>query len=151
MKNILILLTLILFSCESAFDFDDMGKVDPILQPYLDKFFEEASMRGVKLPNKIIKMEIKELDYGNGHCDWFLKRAYVFIDPTKFEGDFYTYNHYMEAVIFHELGHGLLNRHHMDHPGGIEYSLMSVPQTGRPTWVDGSMRDYYLNELFRLM
>ena len=122
--------------------------IEAPLKPYYDTFIYEANRLGVQLPDKSVMMYVEDMEGENGRCDWNKKYCNVKINPAIFKGDFLTYNLSVEATVFHELGHGLLNRYHIENTTLIETSLMAAHHNGRVHWIDGTMREYYLNELF---
>ena len=123
--------------------------IDPILQPYVIQFQVEAERLNVQLPDMDILMYFEDLNGPNARCITPRSRntMTIKIDPKIFTNGFNEYDYAAEATIFHELGHGYLNRGHIENTTLIEPSLMSVPHNGRVHWIDGTMREYYLKEL----
>ena len=124
--------------------------IDPLLQPYLNQFQLEAERLNIHLPDMAILMYFEELNGPNAECIYprSRKTMTIKIDPKIFKNGFDKYDYAAEATIFHELGHGYLNRGHIKNTTLIEPSLMAVPDNGRIHWIDGTMREYYLTELF---
>lgn len=123
---------------------------DPDLMRYVEQFRVEAANRGIKLPDKSVLIVWDELDHLSGHCQWGKNWMTIKIDPDiLYRID--EYSPKIEATVFHELTHGYFGRGHTGPWKGIEPSLMAVPDNGRRFWLDGSMRDYYLDELFGLV
>lgn len=151
MKNILLSLTLfIVTSCISLTN----PKIEAEYRPFLSSFIKEGRIRGVRLNTDNLTIESANLKSEEnpqiaGVCivDAAYFRPRVYIDR-----DFWAWadEDTKEALIYHELGHCLLKRGHielMDLISDKELSLMHpFPPTG-PTY--GNNRDYYVNELFR--
>ena len=124
--------------------------IDPKLQPYVIQFQIEAENLNIHLPDRAILMYFENLNGPNAECSYprSRKTMTIKIDPKIFKNGFDKYDHAAEATIFHELGHGYLNRFHIENTTLIEPSLMAVPHNGRVHWIDGTMRELYINELF---
>ena len=138
--------------CISCYPNDDHEFIDPALLPYYNTFKYEAERLGVQLPTKGVMIYFDSID-SNGHCDWNKRYCNITINFNLFSIDDYdTYSRRIEATIFHELGHGLLNRYHLPSVPDAEYeaSLMTIPMGGRKYWINGEKREYYLKELFQL-
>ncbi len=143
-------LTLVCFSC---YPNDDQEYIDPILLPYYNTFKYEAERLGVQLPTKGVMIYFEEGIKVNGHCDWSKHYCNIQINPDIFFRHGYdAYSTRIEATIFHELGHGLLNRQHLEAVIDSEFdaSLMTIPYHNRKYWVNGEKREYYLKELFNI-
>lgn len=123
--------------------------IDPDLFPYYRSFQIEAERLGVNLPSKSIVLTWKELKADRAHCHTGKTSIKICVNSNFFIIDSDIYDYKLEATIFHELGHGLLNRSHIDPVNGIETSLMTVPGM-RKDWISGEKREYYLRELFEL-
>ena len=142
-----LLIPLFLFSC---YPNDDQEFIDPVLLPYYNTFKYEAERLDVQLPSKGVMIYFDDIK-SNGHCDWNKHYCNIKINPEIFhDTDYNTYSHRIEATIFHELGHGLLNRHHLPSVFNSEFeaSLMTIPFGYRKYWINGEKREYYLKELF---
>ncbi len=137
-------LFLFLFSCISS----QYEYLDPDLAPYYQAFQIEAERLGVNLPSKSIVLTWKELEVVRAHCHTGKTSIKICVN-SNFYNRSSEYNRKLEATIFHELGHGLLNRSHVEPINGVETSLMTVPGM-REDWINGTKREYYLRELFGL-
>lgn len=137
-----LLLLLFLISCIPI----NQEYLDPDLAQYYQTFQIEAERLGINLPSKSIVLTWKELDGVRAHCHTGETSIKICVN-SNFYNRSSEYNHKLEATIFHELGHGLLNRSHIEPVDGIETSLMTVPGM-REDWIDGTKREYYLKELF---
>jgi len=107
MRLSLIILTLVLFSCEERYGL----YVDDRLEIAVDDFYKEAESRGIIYP-KNVTVEIKKLhgligQYNRDtntvtmNADWIL---------PKLDGDSLNYNG-VKLAVFHELGHWAGKRH----------------------------------------
>lgn len=159
--KILLVLLLLLWSCQPE---DPLIAIDPRLQPYYQKFLEEAEIRSVRLPRKNTVIYYEEMKGKDGNCRWNKFNCTIqmhdkFINITH-------YSLYVERVVFHELGHGLLDRHHtsetvdsvyttINYQGEVWKSVFPFPLSlmyaGNETAVHyfySANREYYLDELF---
>ena len=90
--------------------------VDPEAQPYLDRFIAEAALRDVVIrPEEYaLSITIEQIERANvaGQCTQATgSYNHIVIDPVYWRG--YTELN-REALVFHELGHCILNRGHLD-------------------------------------
>lgn len=130
-------------------------EVPAIIQPYIDAFEQEAAARGVELSidNLIVEFE-SDLQGGDaaGLCTFASQNnptPHVRLDTTSFNWRNNLYHR--EILVFHELGHCILNRLHRDDllPNGNIASMMR--STGEQIYggsLNAFKRDYYLDELF---
>ena len=128
---------------------DNHEYIEPDLLPYYRSFQIEAERLGVDLPSKSIAIVYKSLSNDRAHCHTNKTSIKICVNSNFFIIDSNIYDYKLEATMFHELGHGLLNRSHIDPINGIETSLMTVPGM-RKDWINGEKREYYLMELFGL-
>jgi hypothetical protein len=144
---------LLMSTLTCCMDFDPAieYRCDPELQPYLDKFYQEAEARGVKInrENLLLRIEPQKNMTGAGHSRRCGCQRVVLISDDSF--DFFSEKwmskdsaaYGLENVIFHELGHALLDRRHPDYE--------SLMQTGISYFVyakDKDRRKLMLDELF---
>ena len=126
--------------------------IDPILQPYLDRFEEEGNERGavLGLETLTLRMQFEEMEEDEvaGQCGYSTNGpARVSIDP-----DFWAAFSDLEReyLVFHELGHCILKRSHLD-DAGANGSCVSIMQSGtgncRMNYTRLN-RATYLDELF---
>lgn len=143
-KNIIrysfLILLPILLSCDPVKE----SYLHPDLAPYYYKFRTEASIRGYDLPDKDIVMEFETGKPRFGYCKWDKNSVHIWIDSLNFYQDDELNR---ETTIFHELGHGLLNRHHIDFNDDPK-SLMNENSYGFRRGYR-SNREEFLNELFQ--
>lgn len=160
---ILFLATALSCGRDDPFGLDRDFIIEPEFQEYVDKFFEEAELRGMSIPrNNLEVLFVDELpgDFcGYGYSSFgFTQNARVEI--LNAEGCWETRTPLeKENFMFHELGHALLSRPHLITRFENEYpaSLMcSSEEEGRflgcnnyqTYYQTEEMRSYYLDELF---
>ena len=126
------------------------------LQPYIDRFYSEAESRGISLAeNMDAFINSDTVACGQGHSPEFNG---MFSKPTIIinEDCWGNLNDVArEILVFHELGHALLNRLHIDGnlPNGHKKSIMCAGVdfdcSGMPDYLNcPAYRDYYVDELF---
>lgn len=136
-------LSLILFSCH--FDPTIDYRIDPILKPYVDKFFQEAEKRNKYYPKQNLIMDLyKGLQEKGawGRSTNYGKQRVIFIDYDHFyfnHDNGYPFRN--EATIFHELGHTILGRSHTQ-----ERSIMNIDKCFSDYCYDGDST--LIDELF---
>lgn len=152
---------LILVGCGSGLRTEQA--VDAELKPYLETFIQVAKDHGRDtagweyLP---MKFDGNLSDNKEGECVWFMGR-HVNIDPTYFHG---VSEAAREALIFHELGHCLLEQHeHRNEARNVQHEIENDPRhwsegyqagcsimwksvTSRREWE--AFRSEYIEELF---
>ena len=150
-KYLILLIPVVLLSCSKNPELE-YGFVDEQLQIYLDRFQIEGELRGraLDLSSSNIEAFIQPI-FSNGvvgQCQHNEDR------PNQVIVDQQTWNESNEAekefLIFHELGHCILKRDHLDNanPDGSCISIMhSVVGVCRNEFE--SRRSDYLDELFK--
>lgn len=148
------LLIVLVFSCGKEENF-----IDPALQPYIERFLEEANKRGhtfslddvqaFLLPQVADEgIRICGLGYAPKFGD---KVRRIDIDQLCWE---FSNDAEREILVFHELGHALLDRTHNDWklPNGRNRSIMFAGEFCDiyASYQDCQLelRDYYIDELF---
>ncbi len=128
--------------------------VDSRLYAYFESFEEEAATRGrhFDLAALNIKGTIEKIDLeieAVGTCNWHSNPKHVELD-TQF---WLSANHSSkELIVFHELGHCVLNRSHLD--DSRNGTCISIMRTGRGNCLmtyNAANRSEYLDELFRTL
>ena len=165
-----LLLVLLLTGCESKFELVSPVKVIPDkIRPFLDRFDSEARKRGMELDLSILSFEFEAGIPGGttqnpvvGRCSRFDNVHLVIIDTVSGLWQL-SGNLGKEEIIFHELGHCLLNRNHKDSKFPIDdfssimrtVGLLQYGDLTRftslfqpPTDIKPYRRDYYIEELF---
>jgi hypothetical protein len=165
MKKYLPFVILILtIACQKQTLEPNLYQIDKDLEPFLNTFIDEAKKRGVE-----VKLENLIMTFGNsttdicGQCNKKSNNGQrtitIIKDPICWTN---ASKQNQEALVFHELGHCLLNRLHRDDvfPNGDDVSLMKSKGNGQyePCTYDlggnnsncnkTSRRGYYINELF---
>ncbi len=153
-----------LFSCETDDNILPPARnIPPKIQPILDQFLLEAERRGVPLDISKLSFEFQdkiELGPNQGlavaSCSKTELEHLVKIDTTN---TFWILGGVLgqEEVVFHELGHCLLDRRHKDlmlnqddfvsimrTQGNLSYSSFNQKEIPERAF----RRDYYLDELF---
>lgn len=164
-----LMLIFMIASCEKEKQFE--YRVDDTFEVYVDQFYEEAAKRGIAIPrnNLIIEFTNEPTNDFCGECRKAgnieqSQRTIRIQNSNNCWKDRLDLN--KETLIFHELGHCLLDREHMD-----EYYDDGSPKTIMTTFDDGpyspciyvldggnnadqaecnraNRRDFYLDELF---
>lgn len=123
--------------------------IDPEIQPHVDKFYEEAKARGVSL-----RMSRSEINVcfrnvpGSAQGRTITATKTIFIERGSIG---WQYN--PEALVFHELGHLILKRDHLnDRVNLFCISIMSNQDDPVYDYNEGDRlyyrRQYYIDELF---
>ncbi|MBK8504075.1 MAG: hypothetical protein IPL46_18830 [Saprospiraceae bacterium] len=151
-SNLLLLFLLCCLACSKE---DTPGKfevnVPPVVQPYVDQFLEEAAVRGKVIDLSKIGLEITFQDNLEDTLAAFCSKGAIVINNQFWE----TRNDVSrEAMIFHELGHCILNRNHYNAMlANDEWRSMMrgdpIP-AARSSSINysGVRREYYIDELF---
>lgn len=146
-----LLFILIFTNCKK----DKVYAVPKELQPYIDSFIAEAKARGINLViDDLVIIYEKNLNVNGvdaaGVCTFSKKDPHTIkLDTTS--GNWQNSLSSREQLIFHELGHCVLNREHTD----IKFASDNYKSIMKPTGEQlyGSVaalykRSYYLDELF---
>lgn len=150
----ILLVALSLSSCKD----DPTYRVDSTLNEYLQRFLNEGASRG---KNFDLKEQGIIVEFGDLEGD-IAGRCY-YEDPIRIEIDkaywdniskAVNYEELRENLVFHELGHGLLNRRHINDylPNGDWKSIMcgGTVKDNRSWNINyrSIRKSYYLDELF---
>ncbi|MDW3645675.1 MAG: hypothetical protein R8P61_01265 [Bacteroidia bacterium] len=132
------------YACEP----DEVLVIDSRLKPYFDRFEEEASMRGLSLDFSDLEGKIEDLDGVGGQC----VRNSTLPDEVLIDFVFWTQASELEKefIVFHELGHCVLDRSHLDtkNADGTCVSIMHSGVSGCRFIYEDIKREEYLEELF---
>jgi len=149
--------------CKKEETLEPVLGIHPDFQPIVDLFVSEAAQRGVeiKLDNLILRYDSDLSESICGQCnslsdpDKVQKEIQVNSDPC------WVFSQELEALIFHELGHCILQRQHLADtlPNGDPKSMMvqsdiTVYGPCRYVFDDPAncnnlhKREYYIDELF---
>lgn len=126
------------------------------LQPYVDRFYDEAETRGFSLAQNIDALIADDVvPCGQGHSPDFngmFDKPTIIIRESCWEN---LNDVAREILVFHELGHALLNRIHIEGilPNGHTKSIMCAGVdfdcSDMPDYFScPDYRDYYIDELF---
>lgn len=133
-------------------DDEFLPTVQPELRPFYIAFEEEAAARGITidLTQEMVTGNIVEL--GNNSLAGICRQVPGENDRVAI--DIGTWNSasfaFRETIVFHELGHCILDRDHLDaQTDGICNSIMHSGLTGCEIPLDDPvLREQYLDELF---
>ena len=141
-------LQILLPACEQEKDIQYL--VQSELQPYFDRFYMEGSARGKQLDMETLNGLLSDLPGVNvlGRCEQSSETRTVTIDDAFWrKADTYQ----REYVVFHELGHCVLNRRHLEDQNA-DGTCASMMQSGNSTCrmiYNAQTRAKYLDELFK--
>lgn len=144
---ILSLLLLTVFSCTK----DETVSVDSALQPLFDDFASEALTRGMSLDMSSYSGIFMELDENNvaAKCQTLSNGSKRVVVDQSFWNSASALQR--EMVVFHELGHCVLNRAHLD-DARTDGACVSMMQSGlglcKMSYTNQT-RSVYLDELFK--
>jgi hypothetical protein len=149
---------LLLNACQSSLSpepttLTDFDKIDSRLWPYFNEFELLANSFGLNIDLSLYDLtaEIKQINENHiaGICQYTNRsnNRYIQIDQ-----DFWNNSNslYREYIIFHELGHCILGRDHLE-GCRVDGSYLSLMRSGNGNCRDrytSTTRNYYLNELF---
>lgn len=154
---------LIVAGCDRNDDFKPVYDVPAEIQPFIESFIHEASLRGITLSidNLIVTYDDDPANAVCGSCNSSALSADIQkIVTLKSGAPCWIEQLELEALVFHELGHCVLGRLHLSDqlPNGDPKSIMVENNVGiyapclypiedKPC--DNSFkRSYYLDELF---
>lgn len=144
---------IVLFSCGLMFlscKQENVQVIDETFVPYIDRFFEEAQMRGLDLKKEdfSFSMQFGSIAHAAGVCRYATNE--MTINPNYWNDRNEIGKEYL---VFHELGHCILDRRHenviLNH--GECKSIMKGTEDGRRclrSFVSDIWRSYYVDELF---
>lgn len=154
---ILAMLSIIFSSCASD-DEETIYQVDNTLDGYLQRFIAEGAKRGhsFDIKNEGLRLYFGELEDDVAGRTYFENPIRIVIDKSYWNDVAASQNadDLYEDLVFHELGHGLLNRPHINDylSNGDWKSIMcgGTERDGRSWNINyrSIRREYYLNELF---
>ncbi len=126
--------------------------VDQALWTYFEAFEEAAASRGKQIDLSALgvigQIEEIEQDHVAGQCTWNSAAPEIVTIDLEFWNS--SSNSWKEFVVFHELGHCVLNRDHREdhYSDGTCVSLMRSGLGGCIDNYNSDTRNIYLNELF---
>lgn len=152
-----------LAGCDRNDDFKPVYDVPQDIQPLIDSFIREASIRGVSIAitNLIVTYNDNPMNAVCGSCNSSAPTNHIQkIITLRTDAPCWIEQLELEALVFHELGHCVLGRSHLGDllPNGDPKSIMVENNVGiySPCLypIDGEpcdntfKRAYYLDELF---
>ncbi|MEM7658621.1 MAG: hypothetical protein AAF399_21025 [Bacteroidota bacterium] len=152
---LLIAFFLVLQACRPEEIPPNVREIPELIEPYIELFEQEAAKRGqnITIDNLIVEFE-EDLRGGDaaGLCTFASESSptpHIRLDTTSF--NWRNNEFHRELLVFHELGHCILNRLHRDDelPNGNFTSIMR--STGEQLYggnLNYFKREYYLDELF---
>ena len=151
MKRVYISSILIYFVCACASDDEVSVVVDVQLEEYFELFIKEAQVYGYDLSEDVSLisgyLEVLTGTTAAGQCKTYSDgRREIVIDSEYWQRADPLER---EFLLFHELGHCVLDRDHNDgHERGICLSIMESGTGGCRTNYSTETRETYLKELF---
>jgi len=157
MKTIKLLLLLLLTAGCSTENKQQFASVDPAFVPFLEAFIQDSiefghSQAGQNIPinfapqAELIKARCHKYSYWKGGMKKHSRE--ILVDQDKWN---VLNEHGKKTVIYHELGHCLLNREHLDDDirYNFRYIKSSIMHSLPVGTLNGTSRDeLYLYELF---
>lgn len=148
--------TFLLASCskENLFTGSNATSIDAAIQPYFEAFITEATARNLDLAQvtQSINAEIRSLTNENGQrvigmCTSKAGEHTITVDKTYWSQATPLLR---EFLVFHELGHCVLLREHLDtkNANGTCTSIMHSGTTNCRNMYSSATRQAYLDELF---
>ena len=125
--------------------------VDPLLHSYFDQFVFEAALRGIELDLERHQVEgrIDDLEEGvRGQCQHLSNDSERVVIDRTYWGQSSSMER--EFIVFHELGHCILNRSHLDTKSqqGACTSIMHSSSFSCRNTYNTNTRKELLDELF---
>lgn len=150
----LIYISLLIYSCGDPHEYN----VDPVFAKYVQRFEDEAAKRGknFQLQTEGLIIEFSKLKEDQAGLCHYENPIRIEIDSNYWKSiSLVAGSEYMkEDLIFHEMGHGILGRKHLNStlPNGDWKSIMcgGTKVDNRPWNINYRRlrRDYYVDELF---
>lgn len=143
--SVFLLLASFLFTaCEQ----EELIQVDDRLKPYFERFQQEALNRDFNLDFEDTEGKIEELAGVGGQCVHNTQLPDVVLIDLVFWTQADDFD--KEFIVFHELGHCILNRGHLDSKNDDNscVSIMHSGTAGCGFVYNEETREEYLDELF---
>jgi hypothetical protein len=126
--------------------------VTPELRPFYIAFEQEAAERGLDIDLTIEGVTGNIVQLGNNSVLGLCRRSGV--EPNRVAVDIEAWNNstpaFREVIVFHELGHCVLDRGHLDEQENG--ACLSIMHSGLTDCIvdleDADIREQYLDELF---
>ena len=149
--GILFILSLIIFTACEQEDMVRAPEVDPELQEYLDRFIAEGEARQFSpvIDHRLLDIRFDELGGPiKGQCQTFSDSRRTIIIKRSYWESVGEWDR--EFLVFHELGHCLLDRRHLE-ATDADGNCISIMQSGEGNCHNAygpTTRTRYLDELF---
>ena len=140
-----VLAVILLCTCQKEEDIVDIELVE-----YLSRFQDEAKLRGITIDYRErpieARLELHDQDVNLGWCNYDIKQPKIIFN-TLFWSILDDLD--KEKLVFHELGHCILSRDHLDDQRADD-RCKSIMHSGQVCSDDYSLetRQTYLDELF---
>ncbi|MCB0515588.1 MAG: hypothetical protein R2798_09315 [Chitinophagales bacterium] len=136
-------------------DHEPVYSVPAAVEPFVQSFIEEAALRGENLTINDLIVEYNENLENNGYdaaglCHFGTQNDSPFIELDTTSSNWQANEYSREQLIFHELGHCILNRQHKETILPNEQYASIMKANGDPLYASFNLfkRTYYLDELF---
>jgi predicted SprT family Zn-dependent metalloprotease len=147
-------LSFLLFGCT----FEPTYRVDSEFEPYVQRFVQEAALRNrtFDVHSSGLIVEFDDLEEGTAGVCYYLNPIKIKFDREYWEkiGNYRNADEMRENLVFHELGHGLLNRKHDNKylsNGDWKTIMCGGNVKDNRSWninYRSIRREYYIDELF---
>jgi hypothetical protein len=127
---------------------DNLTIIPDKVKPYTNEFGEKAKQRGVRLKWDGLSIILSGPLYNGKAAYYSTKHHTIYFDTTSSN---WKCEMYRKITLYHELGHGLLNRDHRDDfmPNKFyQASMMNGQTMASLLWDDTGLPPYYWDELF---
>lgn len=149
-------LTLILITMSTIGCGDAKGYTHPELRPYVSRFLVDMARYRDPLSVKVAKVQVKVIDIelatltNKTQAGVCLMYSNI---PVSIRVDLKTWSKMTdtakEMLIYHELGHCILDREHRNDRTKLGYSNSIMDEEDKiPDWLYEARREHYLRELF---
>lgn len=155
-KYIIFILSLVLLSsCKN--EYPRAYSVENELETYAQRFFSQAKNFGYNFDNEGLVMRFSSLDENKGGVCYINRRPIqIEIDSVYWKelSKSYLADEHKEQLVFHEMGHGFLQRLHindvLDNKDWKSIMCGDELPEGRSSNINyrGMRQEYYINELF---
>ena len=166
MKSIIYLtvISFLLISCEKESEFNNPGDnpnssqaenfkdIHPEMRSYFIEFENEANKRGLNFEAELNQLNTKFADIPEngvaGQCRWHSSQPNLVTIDTPFWNN--ASQSLREWVMYHELGHCILDRGHSEaqNQNGLCLSIMASGTGNCQSVYNSDNKEYYLDELF---
>ncbi|MFN7611698.1 MAG: SprT-like domain-containing protein [bacterium] len=131
-----LVILILLCSCSDEYVFN----VESELSGYVESFFELSKQHGKNLDKNNLTVRFSK-EIGSLHGVYIDRSGLNIIEINYYHYQNYSRD-YMEAIVFHELGHAILKRQHDD-------SVESLMNTSLCLMCYSENKSYFINELFK--